>query len=388
MKNMTKIIFFTFLTLALLIHVAIIFSGKQYLYKAVAQTYLKGRSGPTIDEYAAFPNRNIHVSNPQPWNIASNYNKKKLSARFDSIFKHYQNVSFLVIQNDSIVFERYDNEWDETKISNSFSMAKSILGALTGIAIKEGKIQSVNQKVSDFIPEFRNDARHAITIKHLLTMTSGIAFDEDYVSPFAYPAQAYYGDDIRPLTLQYLQGKTPGTNYKYLSGDSQLLAFVLQQATGMNISDYAAVKLWKYLGAETDALWNLDHKNGFEKGFCCFHATARDFARLGKLYLQKGNFAGIQLIDTAFINESITSIAPIKNERNEVVDYYGYKWWLNQYKNYQIFYMRGILGQYVICIPEKNAIIVRLGYKRDKETDDHAPLDFYHYIDAALTLID
>jgi len=383
-KSILFLLYFLFATL-LVVNIWVFASGRTYLYKAIQTTYFKGKSGPSIDEYAIFESRIVKAENPKPWNFSDDFNTKTIPAEIEKKMIEMETVSFLVIQNDSIKFEKYYKDWNTESISNSFSMAKTILSVLTGIAIKEGKIKDVNQKVSDFIPEFRNDERKNVSIKDLLTMSSGIGFFEDYVNPLAYPAEAYYGNDLKKLTLAYPQEVEPGTRFSYLSGDSQLLAFVLEAATGKKVSDYASEKLWSKINAESDALWNLDDKDGNEKAFCCFISKARDFARIGKLYQQKGNWSGEQIVDTNYVNESIEPCL-IKDTEGNICDYYGYKWWLNDYKGFKIFYMRGIKGQYVINIPEKNIIIVRLGYKRPAEKHNNAPEDFYWAIDAALSM--
>ncbi|MDQ3193319.1 MAG: beta-lactamase family protein [Bacteroidota bacterium] len=360
-------------------------SGKTYLYKGIANTYLKGRSGPSITEFDIFSKREIKAGAPQAWNISTNYNSIEIPDSSIQKIQSFKTVSYLVVKNDSILHEQYWEGFDKQKLSNSFSMAKTIVGILTGVAIKEGKIQSLDQAVGDFLPEFKEGKKSEITIRHLMTMSAGLDFDEDYASPFAYPAQAYYGTDLRSLTLKYNVKEEPGEIFRYLSGDTQLLSFVLAEATGKTISEYASEKLWKPMGAENSAYWNLDSENGSEKAYCCFISNARDFARLGKLYLNFGNWNGNQLIDSVFVAESIIP-AKLVDNKGEANKKYGLKWWLVDYKEMKIFYARGILGQYIICIPEKNMIIVRLGHKREANPSDAHPSDLFVYIDAAMLL--
>lgn len=375
-----------FLIFLVVVNLAIIFSGRTYLYKGIANTYLKGRSSPSLQEFTLFSTRTIKAGKPQPWPDSKDYNKRKIAPDFLSKMMPLEPVAFLVVKNDSVCYEEYWDIGSSNSLTNSFSMAKSILAVLVGVAIKEGKIKSIDQPVSNYLPEFKNDKRSAITVKHLLTMSSGINFDEDYVNPLAYPAEAYYGDDLESLTMKYEARSEPGKIFRYLSGDSQLLAFVLKAATGKTVSDYATEKLWQPIGAENDALWALDHDNGWEKSFCCFHSNARDFARIGKLYMNYGNWKGNQLLDSSFVYAATHSTGTLE-EDGTLCNKYGYQWWLLDYKGMHISYMRGILGQYVICIPDKNMIVVRLGKKRPKEkTPDGHPVDVINYIDAALSM--
>ena len=205
-------------------------------------------------------------------------------------------MAYLIIKDDSIRFERYWDNYSDTSYSNSFSMAKSIVSILTGIAIHDGKIKSITQHVSDFIPSFKEGMDSLLEIKELLTMSSGIDFEESYTSPIAYPAEAYYGDDLMKVTLKYNVVTKPGLRFKYLSGNTTLLGYIVSVATGKKLSDYASEKLWQQVGAEHPAYWSTDHDNGMEKAYCCFNSDARDFARIGQLYLDSGRWEGKQIV--------------------------------------------------------------------------------------------
>ncbi|MEO6903171.1 MAG: serine hydrolase [Bacteroidia bacterium] len=374
------------LIILVLLNLAILFSGNTYLYKCITNTLLKGRLGPSITEYGIFENRKVKAGNYQKWNTSSSYNSAQLSNQHINEFKKMETVSFLIVKNDSLIHEQYWDGYTTDTYSNSFSMAKTFVSILTGIAINEGKIKSIDQPVGDFLPPFKEGEKANLTIRHLLTMSSGINFDEDYINPFAYPAQAYYGSDIKKLTYKYTVTETPGKTFKYLSGNTELLVFVLEKATGETISEYASEKLWIPLGAKNNAFWSLDTKNGTEKGYCCFNSNSADFARIGQLYLDSGKWRGNQLIPVSYVTNSIEA-ANLLNTNGKKIDNYGYSWWLiPNYKKHAIFYARGILGQYIICIPDQKLVIVRLGRKREKSNDDDHPQDLFYYIDAALEM--
>lgn len=375
-----------FLIILVVLNIAIIVSGKTYLYKGIGNTYLKGRSGPSINEYDIFDNREVKAGNGQEWVKAKNYNRITIPSEYEKPFSDMQTVAFVIIKNDSLVHEQYWDGFGADSRSNSFSMAKTFVSMLIGIAIDEGKIKSINQPVSDFLPEFKEGENAKLTINHLLTMSSGINFDEDYKSPFAYPAQAYYGNDLKKLTYKYKVTKEPGKTFEYLSGNTELLGFIIEKATGKTLSEYMSEKLWKPLGAKYTALWSLDHENGMEKAYCCFNSNAPDFARLGKLYLDSGKWNGKQLISMEYVMNSVKPADLIDTEGKQN-DKYGYAWWLlPAYKNHNIFYARGILGQYIICIPDKKMVIVRLGKKREKVAGTDHPKDVFSYIDASLEM--
>lgn len=380
--------FFKWFAIVLVVlNIFILISGNTHIYKGLQHTYLKGRSGPSPTEYTIFENNEISAGKEIPWALSKNYNKLSLSSEAKNVLEQYQSLAYLVFKNDSILYEEYWDEGAKGSITNSFSMAKTFVSVLTGIAIGEGKIKSVDQPVGDFLPEYKLGKNAGLTVKHLLTMSSGINFDEDYVNPFAYPAKAYYGSDIRELTMKYNMTETPGKVFKYLSGNTEILAFVLEKACGKSISAYASEKLWIPLGASKSAFWSLDHKGGVEKAYCCFNSNARDFARIGSLYMHGGNWKGQQIVPEEFVKQSIVP-APLIDEENKPNDRYGYSWWMLDYKGMHIYYARGILGQYVVAIPDKNILMVRLGHKRSKEKIKDHPKDLFVYIDAALDLDD
>ncbi len=374
-----------FLIIVIILNLAIIIFGQTHLYKGIANTYLKGRSGPSITEYKIFENREVKTGPYQKWNNSFRYNSTPLTAEQEQAFLQLQTIAFVVVKKDSLIHEQYWDGFNGDSYSNSFSMAKTFISILTGIAIAEGKIKSVDQPVGDFLPEFKNGKNAMLCIKHLLTMSSGINFDEDYVNPFAYPAKAYYGNDLTKLTYNYSVTEDPGKKFNYLSGNTELLSFVLEKATGQSVSEYASQKLWKPLGAKNSAFWSLDHKNGKEKAYCCFNSNATDFARIGQLYLDSGKWNGHQLVSSQYVMASTTAADLI--DKAGKIDHYGYSWWLiPNYREHRIFYARGILGQYIFCIPDLKMVIVRLGKKRKENDKKDHPLDIYLYLDAALDM--
>lgn len=274
---------------------------------------------------------------------------------FGEYLQENKTVAFLIIKDDTIQYEKYFNGYDESSIVPSFSMAKSILSILIGCALDDGLIQSVDEPVTNYLPELEANGFDRVTIRNLLQMTSGIAFNESYVNPFGQAASFYYGTnlekEIGKLELEY----EPGQDFEYVSGDSQLLGFVLARALGdRSISTYFQEKIWQEIGTEYDATWSLDKKGGMEKTFCCVNARARDFAKVGRLYLKEGNWNGRQLVPANWVQQSV-KIDTTQGSKW----YYQYQWWLPSKEG--DFMAQGILGQYIYVYPEKKLIIVRLG---------------------------
>jgi CubicO group peptidase (beta-lactamase class C family) len=331
---------------------------------------------PKIDQYTIFENRVVKAEDPNPWDFAPDVENKQIPQEFEADFAKYKTVGFVVVQHNRIIFEQYWKNYSPLSLSNSFSMAKSVISLLIGCAIDDGKIKSVEQPVSDFLPQWTSYDGKVLTIKDLLTMSAGVEWDESYSSLFSKTTQAYYGNDLWKLTLTEKLIEKPGVRFNYQSGVTQILAFIVQKATGKNIADYASEKLWTPIQAEEDAQWSLDHKSGMEKAYCCLNSNARDFARLGQLILNKGMWNGQQVVDSNYIKEATTPATWLKytpSVKGETkassvpCTFYGYQFWIANYRGVKISYMRGMLGQYIIAIPALDAVIVRLGKEKEKE---------------------
>jgi CubicO group peptidase (beta-lactamase class C family) len=378
---MKKILLFL-LGLVTLVHLILWINGKTFIYKALIYNYVN------IDDLELFEKREVAASLPQPWPISSTYNKAETSSYADSIHQELHSVAFLVFKADSLTYEKYWEGYSDSSYSNSFSMAKSIVSMLIGAAITDGFIKSTQEPVSNYLPEFKEGEKSKIRIIDLLRMSSGLSWDESYSSPFSMTTEAYYGSDLNRLVMSQTVTSEPGQRYNYLSGDTQLLAFIVEKATGKRVSEYLSERVWKPIGATYPAFWSLDQKDGMEKAYCCVYSNARDFARIGKLYMDNGYWNGKILIDSTYIAESL-SASMYPDEEDKPTDYYGFQWWiLPDYKGRRIFYARGILGQYLFVSPQDRLIIVRLGHIRTKEKRDNQPADIWWYLDEGFRLAD
>jgi CubicO group peptidase (beta-lactamase class C family) len=362
------------------------------VFYLLAPDYLLGalkRLGPRIDDYTFFENRVIQAYKHDPWAFDDDYNKMSIPESIHEEIEDYNPVAFLVIQDEKIRYEEYWDGYNENSLSNSFSAAKSVVALMIGIALDEGKIHSLDQPIGDFIPEYAEGSRKGLTIRQVLTMSSGLNWEEKYTTPFSTTARAYYGSNIADLVTDLEVVEKPGVYFDYLSGNTQILAMVVESATGMRISQYASEKLWKPLGASQNALWCLDKDDGMEKAYCCFNTNARDFARYGQLVLNNGIWDNEVVVSEEYISDATSSKDYLLDKRdNNPVDFYGYQWWILEYNGYKIPYMRGILGQYIFSIREKNAVVVRLGHDRSGEYVGRHPKDVYLYLDAAFEILD
>lgn len=352
-----------------------------YLQKALI--YLT----PDIDDYEIFDNRKVETSDSIPWPKAQNYNQARLPKTARDSLEKYQSVAFLVIHRDSLLYEKYWGEHDSASISNSFSMAKSLVSLLVGCAINDGYIKGIDDKVIDYFPQLKGSFKEDLTIRHLLTMSSASSWNESYTSPFSITTQAYYGRNLNKIIKKIEINNNPGIEFEYRSGDTQLLAKVLTEATGKTLSEYASEKLWQPLGAEKPALWSLDKRNGTEKAYCCFHSTARDFAKIGNLVVNEGSFRNKQLVPESYIEQMTSPVRYLTDEDAGMVDYYGLNWWIMNHNNKKIPYARGILGQYIYVIPKLDAVVVRLGHNRSNTYKEKHPEDAYTWLETGLKII-
>jgi len=381
MKFLKKL--FKFIVALLVLLVAVLYiTDTDYLLKAVRTIYLKGHTTAYLEDYKEFDNQTIEAStNPQPWPNHANYNSVKETETLNELNNSSGTIAYVIIKNDSIWFENYYDGFNENSKSNSFSMAKSYVSGLMQKAIQDGYIKSLNQPVCDFLPAFCDGKAAKMTVGDLSSMSSGTNWDEAYYSPLSITTRAYFDDDLAKVMNGLKMETDHGKSYKYASGDTQMLAMVIEKASGKKLYNYFEESFWKPLGAENETIWQVDSEDhDLVKAYCCIASNAKDFARYGKLFKNHGKWNGKQILDSAFVAKSVK---PRFNDGQM----YGYGWWLANHKNKDIFYMRGHLGQLVIVIPEDNLIVVRLGHTIAKVIGNAHSSDFYTFIDEAYEMI-
>ncbi len=323
-----------------------------------------------------FPARTIHnapppsrfdelpADNPYASQIEAIARESGNGESLESFLASSGTTAFLVVHDDEVLYERYFDGYDETSLNTSFSMAKSFASALVGIAIDEGHIKSVDDPITDYIPELlKKDERFgSITIRHLLTMSSGIKYEEGGTLPWGEEAddtKTYYATDLRELALENsrIEGD-PGEYFEYNNYNPLLVGLILERATGTSVSRFMEEELWKPMGMEADGSWSLDsERSGFEKMESGVNARARDFARFGMLFAEEGSsWEGEQLISREWIEESTRP-----DTRTDPSQDYQYFWWVDTPEGENHFSARGNYGQYIYVAPEKDLVIVRLG---------------------------
>lgn len=291
------------------------------------------------------------------------YNDKEVNIH--DFLKQHWTTGLIVIKDNCLIYENYWLDNTEDSLCISWSMSKSILSALVGVAIEEGYIQSLDVVVSELVPSLQQGGYRGVTLKQVLQMTSGVLFDENYgkfSSDINKMARIIaLGGDLNTFAAQLKPHVPPGTYNHYVSMDTQVLGMVLTVAIGRPLSLYLEEKLWKPLGMESDARWLID-STGFELAFGGINAILRDYARFAQLYANGGQWDNIQIIPKQWILDStvphLPFLMPGKHPQSDTVLGYGYQWWIPEHPD-DDFMGIGINGQYMYINPKRKIVIVK-----------------------------
>ena len=385
-----KRFFWRIVKLLLVLALIIQLTGHGYIWRALTSTYLQGHRTANIDDAHNFDQRVIAKGAVTAWPQAANYNKQNLAEPILQHHQQYGTAAFLVAQHGKLVHEQYFAPYNAQSRTNSFSMAKTITTLQVGRAIKEGFISGFDAPLTEQIKEYANDPRGSkATVAQLSSMKSGHEWDENYYLPLNMTAELYYGKDAQALVLSHGFEREPGTAYEYSSGSTQLLGVFLKRAlqakdANLTISQHLSRSLWAPLGMGSDATYTLDRagdQGGMERTYCCIFATAQDFARIGQLLLQDGQWNGQQLLDKAFIE---------RMRKPDLQPYYGHSLWMDWNYKHPFYLLQGHEGQYVIVVPSLDMVVVRTGQHRNMTNFVHnvqIPLEVYDFVDEAVRLV-
>lgn len=367
--------------LALIAVVVVLFAFPvEYLRRVV--TYQEA----DVRDYQIFPERSIQpAASPIPFAAPGNpaaaealvksWFEEVMPARLSLEFflTETRTQAFIVIQDETVLYEKYFNGSQRDSIVTSFSTAKSFVSTMIGIAIAEGKIDSLDDPITGYLPELlERDPRFAdITIRHLLNMTSGIKYLESSFFT-GDDALTYYYPDLRELALQKsVISIKPGQHWEYNNYHPLLLGLILERVTGIPVAEYLQTKVWQPMGAEFAASWSLDSdETAFEKMASGINARAIDFAKLGRLYLNGGWINGTQVLPQEWVDWTTTPDPTVDRTAFYPADMsqtfcnltHQGLWWGIQMANDDYGYMAsGDLGQFIFVHPEKRIIIVRNG---------------------------
>ena len=361
--------------LGILLLIALALGAAYLIYPAEFVNRLLRWGDSDVYDYQKFPERMLNAPG-DPFEFSINLEEDRVRTQFETVggiedfdlfLEKNRTQAFLVIQDDAILYEQYFNGAQRDSIVTSFSTAKSFTSALIGIAIAEGHIHSVNDPITDYLPELeeRDPAFSQITIRDLLMMSSGIKYSEPPDN-----ATTYYYPDLRSLALATTRIiDSPGNTFHYNNFHPLLLGLILERSTGTSVANYLQEKIWKPLGMEFSGSWSLD-ENGFEKMESGINARAIDFAKFGRLFLHNGNWDGEQVIPAAWVADSTQADTSLDYDRYYYDDfifadgrgYYKYMWWGMQRDGGKYdFSAIGNKGQLIYVSPEKNLLILRFG---------------------------
>jgi len=273
---------------------------------------------------------------------------------------------FLVLKNDTILYENYWRQQKEDIQHIAWSMSKSYVSAMFGIAIEEGYIKSIDQTVDEYLSEMKGSGYEGVTIKDVLQMSTGVKFDETYNSNPKSDVNRFwrgfvFGKSLDKFATTLVNERPPGTYNYYVSINTHVLGMIIVNATGRSLTEYMQEKIWNPLGAEFDAFWLVDGK-GMEMAMGGLNACLRDYAKLGRLYLKKGNWDGKQIVPLAWIEESTKSTEEHLQPDSKNSAYpgmgYGYQWWLMDGSEGEIMAI-GVFNQHIYINPSTNTVIVK-----------------------------
>lgn len=327
---------------------------------SVAQDILNADSGSVnaskwrTDERKVLNGSNVHEL-PQGMPIAAFAKGGDKEKELEDFISEQKVAGLLILQDGKIRLERYAAGHNRSKLWSSLSVAKSVTSTLVGAAIKDGYIKSVDDYVTEYIPELKESAYDSVKISHLLTMTSGIRWNENYTDPNS-DISRFSTDSIEPglnATVSYMKSlpavEEPGKKFLYSTGETHLLGVLVTEATDQTLSDFLSSKIWKPYGMEQSATWRVD-RTGKEMAGCCLQMTLRDFARFGQFVLEDGRINGESIVPMNWFRTATQIQVPLWPGGG-----YGYGWWIFDSRSFDAL---GIHGQRIHIDPSRRLVIV------------------------------
>jgi CubicO group peptidase (beta-lactamase class C family) len=310
-----------------------------------------------VDDIDRFPSRPIEAGNRPLVLRQGDPPPGVVDAGLERLLDRSSTTALLVLRDDEVLLERYSSGGAADRPHTSFSVAKSVLSTLVGIAIERGDLGGLDDPVTDHVPELlERDPRFAeVTLRSLVSMSSGLAYEEQGL-PWSDDSTTYYAPDLRAEALSAEVERPPGERWHYNNYNPLLVGLVLERATGTSVSEYASRHLWQPMGAEADASWSLDSEaSGLEKLESGVNAVPRDFARFGYLFAHEGRVGGRQVVPAGWVEQ-----ATARDTSGDPAEHYQYWWWVDTERAGR-FYARGNFGQFVYVDPATDVVVVRLG---------------------------
>jgi CubicO group peptidase (beta-lactamase class C family) len=340
---------------------------------------------PDTDDYKIFPYRSLENSSvpyryprQERRNITDTLHLPHPLTKTPLLLEEYLRLTktkaFLIIQNDTLIYQRYFDGYSEPTLHCSFSIAKSLTSMVAGLALDDGSIKSVEQTVTEWIPLLKGREKFdSVTVEHLLQMKSGMQHTTTSFlwDAFSDEAQFYYSSNMKDFILNSKFAYPVGTYRQYKPEDPTLMAWVVEAATKKSVTQYFEEKIWQPMGAEYPARWSVDAENGLEKASSSFHSTAIDLAKIGSIYLHKGFWQGKQLLSRAWVEKTTSADEPNRKPvlRTAWQPTHSYFWWIPLVQPRGDFYADGYKGQFLYINITTQTVIVKFSDISDELHD-------------------
>ena len=381
-QKMKKLLIVLFILFSILVVIGIVFSSEIKRLHHVLHLFDEDR---IVENFRSF-DQLMPVSRLQPpsdkfiypkgemLNLPSNFVYDGENISSDDFLKNSKTTGLMVIQNDTLIYEKYYLGNRDTTKNISWSMAKSFLSALIGIAVEEGHIKNLDQTVDEFCPILKGSGYEGVTIKNTLQMSTGIGFNEDYADFFSdinrWGRGFAMGKSQDEFAASLKNERPQGTYNHYVSINTHVLGMVLTKATGKSVTQYMQEKFWTPMGMQDDAYFIID-KQKMEGVLGLLNATLRDYAKMGSLYLNQGRFNGKQIVPSDWVQASVTPDAPHlmpgDHDASTNVYGYGYQWWIPA-SDEREFMAQGVYNQNIYVNPTTKTVVVKLS-ANDRYTD-------------------
>jgi CubicO group peptidase (beta-lactamase class C family) len=318
-----------------------------------------------------------YIFNKKPYNLPETYFFEGEERNFQEDLGHFKTDGLIVLHNGDMLYENYWNGNSANSKHIAFSVSKSFLSALIGIAVGDGLIDSIEDPVTKYIPDFNGTGYEGVRIKDILQMSSGVKFNEDYADPKSdiniFGRAVARGSSFRDFSKTLEREKTPGTYHHYVSIDTQVLGFLLAEVTGVSVQDYLYEKIWNKIGMEQGAYYITDNL-GVEMALGGLNATLRDYAKFGQLYLNDGNWMGEQVVPAEWVKASYNPdgphLKPGEHDMSSSPWGYGLQWWVPGFPDTD-YTASGVYNQYIYIDPLTNVVVAKTSsnhrYTAEKE---------------------
>ena len=345
------------------------------------------RAGPTI-KASAFPHSFTNMTDN--FSLPSTFKHLGKDENLEDALEYYETDGLIVLKNNNLLYEKYWHDNTQTSKHISWSVPKSFLSALIGIAVEQGLIDSIDDPVTKYLDDFKGTGYEAVPIKDLLQMSSGIKFNEDYANYNSdinrFGRTISFGTPMRDFAKSLENEKEPGTYHHYVSIDTQMLAMVLQEVSGKSVTESLQVHIWNKIGMQDDAYYMVDD-SGMEVALGGLNATLRDYAKFGLLYLNRGDWNGEQVVPVDWVDASHATdemhLVPGDNPNSSSVWGYGYQWWVPGFPSTE-YTASGVYNQYIFIDPENRVVIAKTSsnhrFTEEKEESKAAHISMFRAI--------